>query len=97
MATKKNKSAPTKPLLAPGSTVLIRTVTMTLTGRVVRRDKEFIELEDPAWIADTGRFADALRTGNLNEVEPTESNVLVGIGSIVDVWHWEHALPRTQV
>lgn len=81
-------------LLEVGSTVLIRTVTMAWTGRITALDEHFVRLEDAAWIADTGRFSTALSTGALNEVEAVKGPVLVGKGSIVDVCHWVHALPR---
>ena len=79
-----------------GKTVFIRTVTMYHTGRVVDMDDKFIVLEDAAWIADTGRFSDALKTGKLSEVEPVEGLVRVSLGAIVDVFEWKHELPRTQ-
>jgi hypothetical protein len=42
-------------------------------------------LEDAAWIADTGRFADALKSGKFNEVEPfPDGQVIVGRGAIID-------------
>ena len=79
-----------------GKTVFIRTVTMYHTGRVVDMDDKFIVLEDAAWIADTGRFSDALKTGKLSEVEPVEGLVRVSLGAIVDVFEWKHELPRIQ-
>ena len=77
-----------------GKTVFIRTVTMYHTGRVVDMDDKFIVLEDAAWIADTGRFSDALKSGNLSEVEPVDGLVRVSLGAIVDVFEWSHELPR---
>lgn len=80
-----------------GKNVLIRTVTMTLTGRLVAVADMELVLEDAAWVADTGRFADALAEGTLNEVEPFPTGrVLVGRGAVVDACLWAHALPRTQ-
>ena len=75
-----------------GSKLFIRTVTYHCTGRVVGVKDGFIQLEDSAWIADSGRFADALETGELNEVEPTK-RMWVAIGSIVDFFEWKHDLP----
>ena len=68
-----------------GKIYLIRTVTMIQTGRLVAvGDKELV-LEDAAWIADTGRFADALKTGKFNEVEPfPDGKVIVGRGAVID-------------
>lgn len=79
-----------------GANYLIRTVTMIDTGRVVRVTPTEIVLEDAAWIADTGRFATALKSGNFNEVEPfPDGEVIVGRGSIVDACRIEK-LPRAQ-
>lgn len=78
-----------------GSAVFIRTVTHYCTGKVVGVVDGFIELVDSAWIADTGRFMDALKTGELNEVEPTE-RMWVSIASIVDFFEWKHKLPTEQ-
>lgn len=68
-----------------GEVYLIRTVTMIDTGRVVEVNDNEVVLEDAAWIADTGRFADALRSAEFNEVEPfPDGKVIIGRGSIVD-------------
>jgi len=68
-----------------GKIYLIRTVTMIQVGRLVAvTDKELV-LEDAAWIADTGRFSDALKSGELKEVEPfPDGQVIVGRGAIID-------------
>ena len=53
-----------------GEAYLIRTVTMIDTGILVSIDEHEIVLKDAAWIADTGRFNEALKTLNFSEVEP---------------------------
>lgn len=67
-----------------GKQYLIRTVTMTIAGRLKRLEDKELLLSDASWIADTGRFHDALKTGEFDEVEPFISDVIVGRGSIVD-------------
>jgi hypothetical protein len=79
-----------------GKNVFVRTVTHHYTGRLVRADERYLELEDAAWIADDGRFAAALKTGVLNEVEPYPAGCLVGVGALLDVSEWLHDLPREQ-
>lgn len=80
-----------------GRDYLIRTVTMTLTGRLVAVFEQEIVLEYAAWIADTGRFSDALKTGSLDEVEPIpDGPVIIGRGSVIDAAVWDYELPRTQ-
>ena len=51
-----------------GQNYLIRTVTMIDTGRVTAVYEHEIVLEDAAWIADTGRFQDALKMCEFSEV-----------------------------
>lgn len=79
-----------------GVNYLIRTVTMVDTGRLVAVTEHELVLEDAAWIADTGRFADALKTANFSEVEPFPSGrVIVGRGAIIDAVEIP-MLPRVQ-
>lgn len=69
-----------------GANYLIRTVTMTYTGRLVAvGDKELV-LVDAAWIADSGRWSQAVAKGTFNEVEPYPdgSEVIIGRGAILD-------------
>lgn len=77
----------------PGDKVLIRTVTMTLTGEVVACSPSWVVLDKAAWIADTGRFSQALSTGVLSEIEPMGDGVRVARGAVVDVAAWKHDLP----
>lgn len=68
-----------------GKNYLIRTVTMIDTGRLVAVGAQELVLEDAAWIADTGRFSNALSTAEFLEVEPfPNGKVIIGRGSIVD-------------
>lgn len=79
-----------------GGNVFVRTVTHHYTGRLAAIADGFLHLEDAAWIADDGRFATALETGALNEVEPYPRDCYVSVGSVVDLCEWQHDLPRTQ-
>ncbi len=79
-----------------GKHVIIRTVGEILTGRVVEVTPSEVLLEDASWIADTGRWHDALRDGTLSEVEPYLDPVRVGRGAIVTWTLWRHPLPREQ-
>jgi hypothetical protein len=86
-------------IMLQGQKVFIRTVTNYFTGRVVAQsevDPRFLELEDAAWIAETGRFAEALESGEFSEVEPYPEGVLVAIGGIIDISPWPHDLPRSK-
>jgi hypothetical protein len=68
-----------------GANYLIRTVTMIDTGRLVDVTATELVIEDAAWIADTGRFSDALEKCTFGEVEPFPAGrVIIGRGSIID-------------
>lgn len=79
-----------------GSNVFIRTVTHYFTGHVERVTKSWIILSQAAWIADTGRFSEALKTGRLNEVEPYPDDGVVRVArdGVIDAAPWKHSLPR---
>lgn len=68
-----------------GENYLIRTVTFTLTGKIKSKTGQFLVLSDADWIADTGRFSEALENSDkFNEVEPFKNDAIVSKGSIVD-------------
>jgi hypothetical protein len=81
-----------------GKNYFIRTVTHHLTGKLIKVTAKELVLMDAAWIADDGRFMNALREGKLNEVEPFHDGdeVIVGRGAVIDAVEWRHALPRKQ-
>jgi hypothetical protein len=76
-----------------GKNVFIRTVTHYYTGRLEAVEDGFLHLEQAAWVADTGRFGEALAKGTLSEVEPYPSGCAVSLGAVVDVSIWQHDLP----
>lgn len=68
-----------------GKCYFIRTVTMIDVGVLVAVTPQELVLEDAAWIADTGRFSQAVAKAEFNEVEPFPGGrVIIGRGSIVD-------------
>lgn len=81
--------------LAVGQKLFIRTVTFHYVGQVDKLTSEFVYLSDASWVADSGRFHTALKTGTLNEVEPMTFGAAVNRSSIVDFSPWVHALPNT--
>ncbi len=78
-----------------GEKFFFRTVTYHLTGRVKKVIGSIIEIENAAWIADSGRFMNAIKEGTLNEVEPV-GRAFLNINSVVDFFPWKHALPEKQ-
>ena len=78
-----------------GANYLIRTATMIDTGRLVAVTEKELVLEDAAWIADTGRFSNALSSGVFDEVEPFHGRVIIGRASLIDATEIP-TLPREQ-
>lgn len=91
----KTTAAP-KAAFEVGKTYLFRGVTMYQIGTVVAVLPGEILLSPAAWVADTGRFNAALKSGILSEVEPYEPNTLPAIvnrGALADACTWPHGVP----
>ena len=80
-----------------GKPYFIRTVTYHLTGKLIDVTEHELWLEDAAWIADDGRFAQAVEKGEFSEIEPYPSGVrvAVGRGSLIDAVRI-NTVPRSQ-
>lgn len=80
-----------------GTNIFVRTVTLYFTGHVERVTRSWIVLSQAAWIADTGRFSDALRTGEFSEVEPYPDDAIVRVArsGVIDITTIK-TLPRKQ-
>ena len=81
-----------------GENYFIRTVTHHLTGKLMAVGAQELSLRDAAWIADDGRFAQAVATAQFSEVEPFPDGetVIVGRASIIDAVRIG-TLPRVQI
>ena len=83
-----------------GKKLFIRTVTYHLTGEVKEiigfGTVKFFHLKNASWIADSGRFEQAIKDGELNEVEPV-GEAFVNVNSITDMFPWKHKLPNKQI
>lgn len=79
-----------------GGKYLFRTVTYFATGEVAEVTGKFLVLKNAAWIADTGRFREAIMQGTLSEVEPVEVPMYLNTDTITDAFEWVHDLPNTQ-
>ena len=78
-----------------GLSYFFRTVTYHMVGRVKEVVGDFIMLEDASWVADSGRFMNAIKEGVLDEVEPV-GIAFVHLSAIVDAFPWVHKLPSKQ-
>lgn len=79
-----------------GQNYFIRTVTMHTVGKLVAvNDKELL-LENASWIADSGRFHNALRDGTFDEIEPFVNDVIISRSAVIDATVFSHELPKSQ-
>ena len=78
-----------------GKKFFFRTVTYHTVGRVVRMIGHIAVLEDASWVADSGRFTQAIKNGTLSEVEPV-GECYLNTQTIVDFFPWKHDLPKEQ-
>ena len=69
-----------------GANYQIRTVTMIVTGKLIEVGVHELVLTQAAWVADTGRYMQAVASGDYHEVEPypPDTEVLVGRGALID-------------
>lgn len=72
-----------------------RTVTYHMTGKVKKIIGNILQLEDAAWIADSGRFEQCIKDGKINEVEPV-GIAFLNLSACVDFFPWNHELPTKQ-
>jgi len=81
-----------------GNNYLIRTITMIYTGKLESVGDQELVISSAAWIAETDRWATCLKEGSFKEVEPypTNQNVIIGRGAILDATIWQHELPDYQ-
>jgi hypothetical protein len=77
-----------------GKSYLVRTVTMYCLGKLKIITGQELLFESASWVADCGRFNNALKTGQLNEVEPFLDDVIVNRSSIIDATLWRFDLPK---
>lgn len=78
-----------------GDKLFLRTVTYHLVGEVIAIDGDWLELSGASWVADSGRFTQAIRDGKLNEVEPV-GTAWVNLATVTDAFPWKHELPSEQ-
>ena len=74
----------------------VRTVTHYVVGNLEEITGGFLVFSSASWVADTGRFTDFLATGEAAEIEPVKGLYRVAVGSVVDIFDWQHDLPKKQ-
>lgn len=86
------------PFAPIGTNVFVATITAHYTGKVVAVSEEEVQITDAAWIADDGRFAQAMKSGEFSEVEPFPDGDVVTLNRSSFLF-WRAlpvALPRSQ-
>lgn len=78
-----------------GKSYFIRTVTYHLVGKVTAIKSGFLVLQEASWIADSGRFTQAIKNGTLSEIEPV-GDAVINVSAITDAFPWWHTLPTVQ-
>jgi len=78
-----------------GKKIFVRTVTYHIVGEVTKVLGQLVFLKNASWIADSGRFADFIKKGEANEVEPV-GDWFINFASVVDGGFFKHALPHSQ-
>lgn len=78
-----------------GKKIFVRLVTYHWVGEVDKIVGKLVFLKNASWVADSGRFMQAIRDGILSEVEPV-GDWFFNIDSIVDGGFWTHPLPKEQ-
>ena len=81
-----------------GKKYFVRTLSYHFTGKLKEKMGDFLMFEDSAWIADSGRFMQAIETGKMDEVEPINCDKHgVNKATIVDFMEVSWELPNKQL
>lgn len=78
-----------------GKKFFFRTVTYHIVGKVEKIVGNMAQLSGASWVADSGRFMNAIKDGELNEVEPL-GEWFINLNSLTDFGEWKHKLPTNQ-
>ena len=78
-----------------GKAYFFRTVTYHLVGEVVSKTGMVLQLKNASWVADSGRFMNAIKNGTLKEVEPL-GVAFINLNTVTDFFPWNHSLPKEQ-
>lgn len=93
-----NKTIKELPAYPVGKNVIVRTVTMIYTGRLVAVTEADLVLIDCSWIPETDRYMKFVANGAVNECEPYPDGlpVFINRGALLDLCELRSDLPRHQ-
>lgn len=78
-----------------GKKFFFRTITYHLVGKVEGLIGKIVVLANASWVADSGRFMQAIKEGKLYEVEPV-GTAYINLATVTDFFPWLHPLPTEQ-
>lgn len=78
-----------------GKKWFFRTVTYHMVGNVTKLIGKIAVLEDASWVADSGRFMNCIKEGQIKEVEPV-GIAFINLDTVTDFFPWKHNLPKEQ-
>jgi hypothetical protein len=81
-----------------GRNVIVRTVTMIYTGKLVAVYHDCFELVNCSWIPETERYMQFVAEGKVKECEPYPDglSVFINRGALLDMCELRKDLPRIQ-
>ena len=96
LAPQAQLNLPIHPLL--GKNVIVRTITMIYTGKLVEVTPQDLILVDCSWIPETDRYMQFVAEGKVKECEPYPDGlpVYIGQGTVLDKCELRKELPRIQ-
>jgi len=89
-----NYIQPEGEFLQVGKNYFIRTFSYHYVGKLVAINENNLILENASWVADSGRFGEALVNGKLSETEKYVHDVVLFRNSLLDATEWQHELPK---
>lgn len=91
-------NVPTRGGFPVGKNVIVRTVTMIYTGRLIEVTATDFILVDCSWIPETERYMQFVAEGKVRECEPYPDGLPVYInrGAYLDLCELKKDLPRSQ-
>ena len=78
-----------------GKKIFIRTVTYHLLGEVVKIVGKLVFMKNTVWVADSGRFMQFIKEGEINEYEEV-GDWFFNLETVIDGCEWKHELPKGQ-
>lgn len=81
-----------------GTQYLFRTIGYHWLGKVAAITGKFLTIDEATWVANTGRFSDALNGGieklSSAELEPSPRPVVINSDHITDAVEYPFSIPR---